>query len=494
MHLTNCLHPVEIIRNGEKLHVPCGKCDYCRFVRASSMSQRLKMEMDSHKFGVFGTLTYADMFLPKMVYSPDARGFLIPSLSRGSDNILSDSENLEFLSFPYMDKKSKDYIDFRMQNFGFIPILRVKDSQNFFKRLRINLKRLLKYDSKEKENYQITYAVCGEYGPTTLRPHLHFVILFDNDSICKVIFKAIHKSWPFGSSRSRFTNRDEDGHYLSKYLNGSYNNPNLLKTRKIRPFFLASKSHPLGLNTYSKEEIQNVVLTGSPTLDYFDARTGCVTEFPLWKVFEDRLFPRFTGFDCVSHRCRIRLLGTAAESSSLQEYITLMYHTDLQSWKSFYADINTWWYDSEFYNFLDCHYRSRVLPMDLSPIVDNCLKSIYYCAKRIIKNMHEFCVDSISDYLDIIYRYYKNKESFRLQKQFELEESVMKSNPELINSIDLDCFCDAVLDSNDMKPLLNNIRYMRDHSKKNKEKNEYKILHPENCYTVRTDTFIEGFK
>lgn len=45
--------------------------------------------------------------------------------------------------------------------------LNKKDFQNFIKRLRNN-------------NYKIKYFGCGEYGPTTMRPHYHLILFTEN--------------------------------------------------------------------------------------------------------------------------------------------------------------------------------------------------------------------------------------------------------------------------------------------------------------------------
>lgn len=488
MHLTNCLHPVDIKRGGDIVRVPCGKCIYCRHIRNSAMSTRLDLELQSHKFNVFGTLTYADMFLPRSVYSQKERGFIICKSSRGSDFIMDD-ELFDFQPFPYIDEKSNFYIKNRMAKDGFIPILDYADFQKFMKRLRISLKRTLKYSNEEKKHYQITYACVGEYGPTTFRPHFHFLLMFDNEAIAKIIFKAIHTCWSFGSSRSRWLNQTENSGYITKYINCTYSLPNLFKTAKFRPKLLVSKSHPIGIYQVSKEEIQTLVYTQSPTIHVKDSIKGSYTELPLWKVFEDRFFPKFTGFDRVPDRLRTRLLGAACEAQSFKEFCNIVGSADYDAFNSWFVDYKTWFYDSDVTSYLQVYVKD--FSFDL--LRSNCLKSIYYCAKRIVRNMHEFCINSVDEYLDIILKYYQNKEFFKLKQQYLLEDAIMRSEPQLIEKIDLMLFDDSVVNSHDMKPLLDRINKSIRMSHKNKLKNEYLRLHPEYDYMSRLDDFRDSF-
>lgn len=100
----------------EVLTLPCGKCIGCQLQRAGEWAMRCMHEYRSYTDGCFLTLTYDDSHLP-------------PNRS-----------------------------------------LRVKDFQDFMKRLRIHRIR------EEKANDPIKYFMCGEYGPAKGRPHYHAVI------------------------------------------------------------------------------------------------------------------------------------------------------------------------------------------------------------------------------------------------------------------------------------------------------------------------------
>lgn len=112
-----CAWPITLKTSGKT--VGCGRCMPCRINRRRSWELRLVLEAMVHdQDGLFLTLTYSPETVPR---------------------------NGTRLS------------------------LRKTDVQLFLKRLRINLHR--KYGEQ-----QIRFAVCGEYGERTQRPHYHMIL------------------------------------------------------------------------------------------------------------------------------------------------------------------------------------------------------------------------------------------------------------------------------------------------------------------------------
>lgn len=104
--------------------IPCGQCIGCRLQRSREWANRCLMELQDHpEGGYFVTLTYNDMHLPWSLYSDPSTGEACFSLS--------------------LDRR---------------------DVQLFLKRLRKNT------------GQDIRYFGCGEYGPTTFRPHYHIIL------------------------------------------------------------------------------------------------------------------------------------------------------------------------------------------------------------------------------------------------------------------------------------------------------------------------------
>lgn len=128
----NGKNPVYFLKKGQQppgrcslldtFELPCTKCIGCQLKRASDWATRCMHEYENHDEGCFLTLTY-------------------------------DRDNLITAVYP-----------------NSLPTLYKPDLQRFWKRLRQHIAR------KEKRSVDIKYFACGEYGPTTGRPHYHAVL------------------------------------------------------------------------------------------------------------------------------------------------------------------------------------------------------------------------------------------------------------------------------------------------------------------------------
>ena len=505
MHLTTCKHPVFITRNGVSRFVPCGHCETCRYIRSSAMSDRIKYEIQQHKYGIFVTLTYADYFLPKYIYDEHNRGFVsvspLDSFERDDDGI--------FVSFPYLYGASKEFVEDRMQRFGYVSFLSKTDVQKFLKRLRINICRYIKKNFPYEKDYEISYALCGEYGPTSYRPHMHAIIMFDCEKLVKSIIGLVHKSWPFGSSKSRFLSRGESGQYIAKYVNGLHNCPKIFQFKEFRQFLLVSKSHPIGLYKVSSKEVTESFLKRSATLSIFDIKKGSFCDVPLWSVVENQLYPRFSGYNRLSDWHRIRLLEFAAQFPTIKELQScvfsdnsfLLKDSESNEFLGFYRQFSELELDrllkpdlhikeNYLYIYLQLYGKSRCYIHSYRNMVDNALKSLFYSAKRIVRNMHRFQVDSISDYVSIINEYVFNKFIFQMEQQTELESSL---EPEMLKYIDCECFTEEVVNHSDYSNFAAMVHFEFEHSKKNRRKHYYLEIHPEYKLELSPDDFSEGF-
>lgn len=129
----DCNFPLHIKDpSGFPVVVPCGKCIACRIAKVRDWSVRLLDESSYWDQSSFVTLTYSDDTVP-------------------------------------------------VTNCGKATLIK-SDLQKFFKRLRKALP------------YPIKYFACGEYGPTTRRPHYHAIVfgLDPND------IDIVRKEWPSG--------------------------------------------------------------------------------------------------------------------------------------------------------------------------------------------------------------------------------------------------------------------------------------------------------
>lgn len=129
-----CLKPVLLTKNLDRsqfpdgLWVPCGQCMSCRIMKREEWVLRIMHEAEYWKESIFVTLTYDDEHLPT------------------NESLVK------------------------------------KDLQDFFKRLRKN------------SNKKLKYFACGEYGEETARPHYH-AIIFGMDFLSDTDRDYIKMSW-----------------------------------------------------------------------------------------------------------------------------------------------------------------------------------------------------------------------------------------------------------------------------------------------------------
>lgn len=119
--------------------IPCGKCLGCRMDYSRRWADRMILELDHSKKGLFVTLTYNDENVPL---------------------VFDEFDNVAGLT------------------------LRKEDFQLFMKRLR---------SRKKFEDREIRFFACGEYGSNTKRPHYHAIIFgIDLDDFPDRQFKKVN--------------------------------------------------------------------------------------------------------------------------------------------------------------------------------------------------------------------------------------------------------------------------------------------------------------
>lgn len=104
--------------------IPCGKCIGCRLEYSRQWANRCMLELQYHKSAYFVTLTYDDYHIPVSHYPDKDTGEALESFT-----------------------------------------LCKRDLQLFLKRLRFKF-----------SDQNIRYFACGEYGPSTFRPHYHIIL------------------------------------------------------------------------------------------------------------------------------------------------------------------------------------------------------------------------------------------------------------------------------------------------------------------------------
>lgn len=294
---------------GQRLYVKCGKCPACLQEKAAHRVSRIKLQ-DSDDTDVFMlSLTYRRFDCPYVLRS---EAYEFCDGSRKTLNVYRDTSYRKVRFGSDYKLKYKKTIGRRViQTLDFVQessLYRTKDLQhehdkigvcyypdlqNFFARLRLNLKRKYNYDKDFK-----AYC-CSEYGSKSHRPHMH-CLLWISKGDSETFRSAIIESWPF-SDLSRFPRAFEKAFrassYVASYVNSGSKFPQFLKT-----YFKTKHSYSKGFGCSNKlfqpDKILDKFYRGH--LTYFVQKDiegiPTICELPIPKYIIHRYFPLFKGY------------------------------------------------------------------------------------------------------------------------------------------------------------------------------------------------------
>lgn len=308
------------------LLVDCGKCPACQQDKASRRTARIRAEVSTGRVFLFVTLTYAPDYLPYINWLDD--GFNHFCYKRYSDKSpFNERNNKCFYRVPIYRKYNASYVrknsvyDFELSKtpinepidyadvpshliesrrgtstakglpLGSVGVLYYKDFQDFIKRLRYYL----------PANEKFSTFSCGEYGPTTQRPHFHALISCSADS-AEIFKAAIVKAWPFADSVRTAQNISiarNCASYVSSYVNCDNSIPPILRyTPAFRPCHHYSKGFGMALDSFSFSSVFASIKRRD--LHYYsrEIRDGVETKVTrlLPNYVVNYYFPKFKGY------------------------------------------------------------------------------------------------------------------------------------------------------------------------------------------------------
>jgi hypothetical protein len=215
----SCINPITInSKRSGKIHVACGKCEFCLTGKRVQWTVRLKEELRGSASAFFITLTYEEDQMPMSEHgipevSKNDIQLFMKKLRRADERAKEDLKKLKEDSKALKEAKTK---------YGF-------EYDPFFDS---TLDRKLKY------------FLTSEYGPQTQRPHYHMVLF----NLTPVMQNKLEKYW---STFDRKTSlRISKGfvkidpvthgrlHYVSKYITDPQPEIDL---KRSKPFRLISK-------------------------------------------------------------------------------------------------------------------------------------------------------------------------------------------------------------------------------------------------------------
>lgn len=409
MHLESCLNP-KLIKDskGIQTYVPCGQCAACLRKRSMQWIQRLEQERYCWKYAIFFTLTYAPANRP---YLRHQNGLLIDIHHRLTPP-LDDVVTLDIDECIY--KYSKDFSRDKdwLSRMGFdIPCLSSYDLQKFIKRLRINFireyeKRNRKQSTyKENEKPSFRYFAIGEYGETLLSPHYHGIIFTSSEFIASNFASILDKTWKLGITNFSFVSAS-NAHYVAQYLNCTAHLPSVYRDIKTRPFFLCSKFPPIGTMCHSSKEVKEMFFQCSPEQVIFNHKKSLFDNVPLWRTYIDRLYPKLSAFNDLSHHDRV-ILYRLTETKKLSSF------SAFRKYVLGNGEIRLTLID-DYVNYFKLNCDN----------LDAALQRWFYISSRVCRQAQSFEI-SVNEYVSFIEKFYDNcdKKKIALQQDFKEEFS-----------------------------------------------------------------------
>lgn len=440
MNFVSCYNP-KVITNrytGERVTCSCGKCNACLNTRAANWVRRLDMEADCHKYVLFTTLTYDDFQVNQIV-----------RLRKEDYNGLAyiDSENGEVLDMSEINSNfSKKDVEYCYET-KVLDVLQKRDFQGFIKRLRSHFD----YCSK---GAKLRYFLCGEYGPTTYRPHGHLLLFFDDPKCASEIEVLLSKSWSYGVIYDPHFVHGSASKYVAGYLNSVTRLPKCYLHKSIRPFTLFSKNPAIGTLYPNISDVKNLFETGQTDFVRLDKSKSVFVHEPLLQCVETRLYPRCPRFGLLSDNDRIKLYGKILE---FPYWLTAKEIANRIKWE--YIDSGRQDFFGRYFRVIAfkpvVKPRLRVtnvedpfvgLPIALRPLnafVDKefdfihehktefCFDSLVRFARVVSRVRHqaEIFGVSIPYYVSKISAYYAKKDKLRQQKDYDFQDDFFKSAP-----------------------------------------------------------------
>lgn len=414
MYLQVCQHPIRLKINGYYRYLPCGKCNVCINRKSSMWITRIEQEFRCHPFAFFVTLTYDNDNVPKVYLdnTSDSSLRLVNPIT-GEYFDLDEIKGFRPSSRLYVQKRKN------------IPYLRFKDMQDFIKLLRFYIANLTFNTQEHDQSRALRYVYCGEYGPTTFRPHYHAIFFVDSSEVARQFRELVNKCWRFGITDIKSCNAST-GKYIARYINGLSALPLVYHHRSLRPRLVASKFPPIGSLSASSFVEEQLFYGGYKELQIMDS-AGKVQDVPVFKYLENKLFPKIQGFVNFSHSCRVALYGIASYFPSddfagfcqgVEAFIT-KYISEKSDFKaSSFEDLHS---DPTLFDYL---YLLLYNDSKHNYMVNyNALKSLYYTSVRVLSQRRIFGV-SLDFYVSRIEDYYSSKELQKLSRFYEFQESL----------------------------------------------------------------------
>lgn len=418
MKYSPCLNP-QLVYNetlGTTISVPCGHCDACITQKGFLRAKAVEEQFLRFKYRFFITLTFSDENLPKAKF--DKFSMVVTSVS----DVDYKGRNLCKHVGDFSDEDI-DFIEKQVAHFGFLPVLSRSIIRNFKKRLRF-------FISKDYGANHLFIYSCGEYGPTTFRPHYHLLIGCNSEQVASNMQQYVYKSWSPRESVEHYNKKGELEHsygdvdfqrcydygsenYCAAYLSCTTHLPRIYRELPFSPF--SSKSVDDGFaSRHSLPSLRDAFYRLPVEFDYVSPKSTAEVRMPLPKFYVNRLFPRLPGYSKVDGRCLYGVYNLYRKYVSPKDTAGKFAQRLIDSF------VNGSFVDKDL-RYLYWLYDFQKLDRET---LFNKLVRFYYCCKRVTLNCLELGV-TLSDYLRQMVRYYSKVALNKLKQFYEFQQDLL---------------------------------------------------------------------
>lgn len=474
----NCLNPRKVYNPSLHgwMYCSCDKCTACLNQKATTLSNRVRAEIEQHKYSVFFTLTYDNEHLPKYEVFQDSNDVI---QYRPIGRLVDDSSS-DMLSYSCPLNEYDNYENvYKFDESSYIPpienyenlyhfgVVCKKDIQNFLKRLRWRISNI---PNITKDESKIRYYISSEYGPTTLRPHYHGILYFDSKKILDKIKSLIVSSWGRFERQQGAANRfkfrpfasvsltadyiklcdPNTAYYVASYVAGNAHLPQVLQLRETKPFHVQSKNPVIGSFKVDKQEVLENINRGTYTTDkqVFDDKTGQfnTVAVPLPETTLSSIFKKCVGYSTLANAPKLQLYSFY--SNHLEEWKNHLTHEiydliikennqeAMQVFGGFTSPdslrvINHYLYVAphlKYRSFLRQHYSEEYNRLDMDTDQNwYASKNAYKQTKVLNFSKYYQHEDAIVGYLCLFDKYLLLRKMYILKNFYELEDDLIKS-------------------------------------------------------------------
>lgn len=335
-----CFKPKRVINQytGAVLYAPCRDCDFCRNRRSYELSDRIEREFlnaGATADVLFVTLDYNNEGIPVYAYNEDTGYWLSNREDYTScyddDGVLSVelacSAGLRYL--PIKDSELGEYYyPVKYGNklaFGHLcypDVLKwmhaVRDKFAYdFGEVKVRGKLVPRSEEVKElfgelsyEEVKFRYFLCGEYGPTSFRPHYHLLLWFGRrytDEQYRYLCKVLSSNWSFGRTVVKAATSRGVKNYLASYVTSSAGLPEVLRAKSLRPFCTFSKAPIIGAYHLGKDEIFQMLDTGVTKVSEWNSEEKEFTDVLPASSLYVRYFPRCRRFAYETRAYKLRV-------------------------------------------------------------------------------------------------------------------------------------------------------------------------------------------